>query len=787
VDRDRATFYHRERDEETRRLMSSGTLHVLIVLSPFLLFPVAGWLGARGAPRASLLAVVPAALAAYFAVQLAGVAARGPLLVSVPWAPSLGLSISFYYDGLGLFFATLIAAIGALIVVYGASYLDGHPLAGRFQLALFGFMGSMLGLVLSDNLIALFVFWELTGFTSYFLIGFDHERPRARSAAMQALLVTGAGGLALLAAAVLLWQVGGDPSLSVLRGSGASFARHGMYLPITVLVLLAAFTKSAQFPFHFWLPNAMEAPTPVSGYLHSATMVKAGIYLVARMTPLLGGTPFWTGVTVAVGAATMLGAAYRSLLETDLKRILAYTTISSLGAMMLLLGVGTRLAIVASLVYLLGHACYKGALVLVAGALDHQTGTRDVRTLSGLRHRMPLTATAGVLAAVSMAGVPPLLGFVAKEQLYAGVLGFGAAGVLMPVVLDVAVAASAMLGAAGLNVGAAPFLGSAPSLADAREAAPALWLAPLILAGVSVVVGVAPALLSLPLTLAASAATGESTPVRLALWHGLTPEIALSGVTLALTLLLYQYRATVRQRAWAGSLHAERLYTATLAGLDRLSGRVAPALQSGSLRSYVRVIVVTAVVLLLAAYARSGGLPALQSPTPVRPHEVGVGLMIMLAAIAAARARSTMTAVLSLGTVGYGVALLYILYGAPDLAATQFAVETLTVVLFVLVFYRLRGFDDGASRLSRTRDAIISGAAGASIALLVLVTGASGITSRLADYFVEAAPVLAHGRNVVNVILVDFRGFDTMGEITVLVTVAIGVRALLRIGRERSS
>jgi multicomponent Na+:H+ antiporter subunit A len=767
--------------------MPSDALHVLIVLSPFILLPVAGWLGGRGAAHAKLLAVVPAALATYFAVQLAGVSSRGPLLVSVPWAPSLGLSLSFYYDGLGLFFATLITAIGALIVVYGASYLDGHPLAGRFQLALFGFMGSMLGVVLSDNVIALFVFWELTGFSSYFLIGFDHERAKARAAAMQALLVTGAGGLALLAAAVLLWQTGGDPSLSVLRESGAFLAGHGMYLPIAVLVLLAAFTKSAQFPFHFWLPNAMEAPTPVSGYLHSATMVKAGVYLVARMTPLLGGTPFWMGVIVAVGAVTMLGAAYRSLFETDLKRILAYTTISALGAMMMLLGVGTRTAIVASLVYLLGHACYKGALFLVAGAVDHETGTRDVRVLSGLRHRMPGTATAGLLAAVSMAGIPPLLGFVAKEQFYAGVIGLSAFGVIMPLLLAVAVGASAMLGAAGLSVGAAPFLGPMPRPADAHEAAPSLWLAPLILGSVGVIAGVAPGLMSLPLTLAAGAVTGESTPVHLALWHGLTPEIGLSGLTLLLTLLLYRYRASVRERAWAGSLQAERLYTATLAWLDRLSGRVAPALQSGSLRSYVRVIVLTTIVLLLAAYARSGTLPVLHSRTPVRPHEVGVGMMIMLAAIAAARARSAMAAVLALGTVGYGVALLYILYGAPDLAATQFAVETLTVVLFVLVFYRLRGFDDGASRSSRLRDAIIAGAAGASIALLVLVTGATGITSRLADYLVEASPILAHGRNVVNVMLVDFRAFDTLGEITVLVTVAIGVRALLRIGRERSS
>src|SRR5690606_37499726 len=302
-----------------------------------------------------------------------------------------------HFDGLGLFFALLITGIGTLVVAYAAAYLDGHPHAARFQVVLFAFMGSMLGVVLSDDIITLFVFWELTGFTSYFLIAFDHERSEARRAAMQALLVTGAGGLALLAAGVSIGQVTGETSLSVLRSGAGSLAGSPAYAVLVGLVLFAAFTKSAQFPFHFWLPNAMEAPTPASAYLHSATMVKAGIYLVARMTPLLGGTELWAGVIVTVGALTMLGGAYRSLLETDLKRILAYSTVSSLGVMMLLLGVGTSTAIGAALVYLAAHASYKGALFLVTGAVDHETGTRDVRSLAGLRRAMPRTAVAAGL------------------------------------------------------------------------------------------------------------------------------------------------------------------------------------------------------------------------------------------------------------------------------------------------------------------------------------------------------------------------------------------------------
>ena len=359
----------------------------------------------------------------------------GPFTLSVPWVPSLGLSLSFRLDGLSVLFAMLITGIGTLVVLYATRYLENHPHAGRFQVSLFAFMGSMLGVVLSDNLLALFVFWELTGFTSYLLIGFEHERQEARRAALQALLVTGAGGLALLAAAVLIWQAGGSVSLSTLLANGTSLTGHPMYGPIVGLVLLAAFTKSAQFPFHFWLPNAMQAPTPVSAYLHSATMVKAGVYLIARMTPLLGGSPLWTGVITLVGAMTMVGGAYRAVLETDLKRILAYSTISALGVLMLLLGIGTREAVVAGLTYLLAHACYKGALFLVAGAVEHETGTRDVTGLGGLRRRMPVTAVAALLAAGSMAGVPLFLGFVAKEQFYDTVRHFGQTGMWPGVVL----------------------------------------------------------------------------------------------------------------------------------------------------------------------------------------------------------------------------------------------------------------------------------------------------------------------------------------------------------------
>ncbi len=768
--------------------MVPDIVHVATVLAPFALLPLAGWIGGRRS--AGLLTLIPAALVAYFAYVFDRVQALGPFTAGVPWAPGLGLSLSFHFDGLSLFFATLIAAVGALIVLYASRYIDEG--GGRFQVFLFAFMGSMLGLVLSDNLVSLFVFWELTGFTSYLLIGFAHDRQESRQAAMQALLVTAGGGLALLAASVLIGLAAGTASLSELLASGTTLTTHPWYGAITGLVLLAAFTKSAQFPFHFWLPNAMQAPTPVSAYLHSATMVKAGVYLVARMTPLLGDTPVWTGTLVVTGALTMSGGWYRAVLETDLKRILAYSTISALGVLMVLFGLGAPEAVTAGLVYLLAHACYKGALFLVAGTLEHETGTRDVTALAGLRRAMPKTALAAGLAAASMAGMPLFFGFVAKEQLYASLSQAASVGVWAQLLLAASFAASAFLGAVALTASLGPFIGHPATPAGVHEAPPVLWLAPLALAAAGLVLGSAPGIADAPVTLATAAITGERVPVHLGIWHGLTPTLLLSALTLAASVALFVYRDIVRKRAWPRALRTDRLYTGVLAVLDTLSRRLAPALQSASLRSYVLVVLTTAVVLVgtaLVGTALAEGrvLPRLSRWTPIEVHEVIVALLIAAAAVSAATARSNVAAVLSLGAVGYGVAVLYAFFGAPDLAMTQFAVETLTVVVFVLVFYRLRGFGELSSPLVRVRDALVAGTAGVLVTTLVLFIGASGTTSRLASYFAVTAPTEAHGRNVVNVILVDFRGLDTMGEITVLVTVAVGVRALLLIGRERRS
>jgi multicomponent Na+:H+ antiporter subunit A len=695
-------------------------------------------------------------------------------VIEIAWAPSLGLSLSFNLDGLGLLFALLISAIGALVVLYASAYLENHPRAGRFYASLLAFMGAMLGVALSDNVLTLFVFWELTGFTSFLLIGFEHDREDARSAALQALIVTGGGGLALLAAGVLLIDITGTASLSAMAAHGASIPAHPLYAVVMMLVLGAAFTKSAQVPFHFWLPNAMAAPTPVSAYLHSATMVKAGVYLVARMTPILGGTASWTTVVTAIGGVTMLVGAYRSVQETDLKRILAYSTVSALGLLTMLLGVGTPTAIAAALVYLVAHACYKGALFLVAGAIDHETHTRDVTALSGLRGMMPLTAVAGFAAALSMAGVPLTLGFVAKDGAYDALLRGEMWWLLAAIVV-----ASVLLGLAGLLAGVVPFRGQ-PAV-QVREPAWRIYLPPLLLAVTGVIVGIVPAVINAPLSAAAESIRGEAADLQVAVWHGLSPALALSLLTLVGVAVAYSQRDAIRSRAWRARVGTEQLYGASLSALDAVSRVIGPPLHSASLRSYIMVIVVTTFVIGGTALSTVPDLDAARIET--RLHEVLVVILIIAGAAGAALAKSTMAAVLSLGVVGYGVAMTFLVYGAPDLAMTQFSVETLTVIIYVLVFRHFRTLGELSPRLVRYRDLLFGAANGVLVGGLVLSVSTTETAARLREFFVESAPTLAHGRNIVNVILVDFRGFDTMGEITVLATAAIGVRALLRVGR----
>jgi multicomponent Na+:H+ antiporter subunit A len=582
---------------------------------------------------------------------------------------------------------------------------------------------------------------------------------------------------------VLLADVTGTTSLSAMAEGRAAIVASPLYGAIAGLVLVAAFTKSAQFPFHFWLPNAMEAPTPASAYLHSATMVKAGVYLVARMTPVVGATPLWTTAVTAVGAATMMVGAHRAVQETDLKRILAYSTVSALGVLTMLLGVGTHEAITAALIYLVAHAGYKGALFLVAGAIDHETGTRDVSALGGLRRAMPTTAVAGGAAALSMAGVPLTLGFVGKDGAYEALFGAD----WFPWLLAPMVLASVLLGLAGLIAGILPFYGRQATARATHDAAWPLRLPPLVLAIGGLCAGVVPSALNRPLSSAAAAVAGAPVDASLSVWHGVTPSLLLSVLTLAAIAVAYAVNERVRTWTWKPRFGSEGLYEGALEWLDAASRMIAPPLHSASLRNYVMVIVLSTIVVGGFSLVTHPRLDSAVPHTGVSAHDLLIVGLIISGAIAATLAQSTMAAVLSLGSVGYGVAMMFLSFGAPDLAMTQFSVETLTVLIYVLVFRRFREFGALSPRLVRARDGLIAAGIGLFIGGLLVSIATTETAPALREYFARFGPTLGHGRNIVNVILVDFRAFDTLGEITVLATAAIGVRGLLRLGADGRS
>lgn len=761
---------------------------------------LAGFIAAIAAPfvhRANpkysgyILTLVPLAIFAFLVTYIPDVAAGEVLSRHYRWFPELDIHIGFLVDGLSLTFGLIVSGIGALIVYYGSSYLAGHPKQGRFYSYLLFFMASMLGVVLSDNLITIFIFWELTSISSYLLIGFNHESEKSRNAALQALLVTGGGGLALLTGMIVMGLAGGSFTISELLSQGAVIKAHELYIVLLVLIFWGTFAKSAQFPFHFWLPNAMEAPTPVSAYLHSATMVKAGIYLLARLNPIIGGTEVWKFTLIAFGGVTMVLGAIQALGQTDLKRILAYTTVSALGILVFLIGIGTQLAITAAITFLVVHALYKGALFLVAGAIDHETGTRDVRMLGGLRKKLPYITLAAGLAALSYAGIPPLFGFIGKELIYESTLH---APWISQTLTAIAVLVNMLLVATAILVGVKPFFG--PLLETPKHPHPAplrLWLPPMILAFLGLVLGLFPGLVSETLIgSGANASMNQIFKADLHLWHGFTPSLLLSAITLLGGIFFFYYRRIGRRLDNYLMLHTEyrmeSVYNTVLDNMLRFAGWQTNFFQNGYLRHYILWIVTAMLALGVLALALFVDLGSIRiSFNNMYIYEILIVVVILLAAIFAIRSKSVLGAVASLGITGYGIALIFVFFGAPDLALTQFSIETLTVILLVLVVYKIPRFANYSSAKTKTRDAVISIGIGSFITVLLLVLMSSEPTDTISQYFLDYSYLLAHGRNVVNVILVDFRALDTMGEITVLAIAAVGVITLLklRMGKER--
>ncbi|WP_343701939.1 putative monovalent cation/H+ antiporter subunit A [Chitinophaga sp.] len=737
----------------------------------------------KGKP-AVLTTLLPLSLFVYFLGMLPAVQTQ-PLLFSYRWIPSMGIDLNFKLDGLSLLFSLLITGIGTLVFAYASYYLKGHRYLDRFYCYLSLFMASMLGLVLSDNVMLLFVFWELTSITSFFLIGFNNDDAASRRNSLMALAITGGGGFLLMTGFVLLGSLTGGYSISAMLSSADMLKGHAWYGWVLFFLFGGAFTKSAQFPFHFWLPGAMKAPTPVSAYLHSATMVKAGVYLLARFTPVLGGHPFWNTTLLIAGAITMLYSAWHAIQRTDLKGILAYSTIAALGTLVFLLGVGTAEAMVAVAVFILVHALYKAALFLIAGILDHETGTRDVTILRGLRKVMMPVAVAGMLAALSSAGLPLTFGFIGKDLIYEATLHAQAYGYLLT---GIAVLTNILVLYAGFQAGIRPFAGPLPEgfrsvhLPDLR-----LWVPPLILAALGLLYGIVPALADASLVQPVVQALGAAAPAPLKIWHGFNLVLLLSGVTLAAGFALYFMRNPSARHQLAvdrfAHLSPETLVVQSARGFSRFSTWYTNRLHNGNLRSYIHIIIIFITVLL--AYKLITGVHLYfdirTNVAPITIYDVTVFGIILVAIWKTVSTSSRITAVASMSVVGYCICILFVIYSAPDLAMTQFTIDTLTVVLFVLVLFRLPRFLRINDRKVIVRDSIISGLFGILIAIIALEVMNEPTNKETSRFYAENAYLLAKGKNVVNVMLVDFRGFDTMVEITVLVIAALGVYSLLKL------
>ncbi|MDN3524259.1 putative monovalent cation/H+ antiporter subunit A [Halomonas sabkhae] len=754
----------------------------LAILTGFGLACMAPWLHRwLGRYTPLMMALWPMFIAGWLVLQWPVVLGGEPVLLEWAWVPALDISLNFYLDGLAWLFAMLISVVGALVLVYTGEYLKGERDLPRFLVIISAFMTSMLGLVLADNLVTLFVFWELTSITSYLLIGFHHQDPVARRSAQQGLFVTVGGGLALLAGLVMLAQAGGSWSLAALTQSGEQLVGHELYTPILICVLLGAFTKSAQFPFHFWLPNAMAAPTPVSAYLHSATMVKAGVYLLARLHPALGDTLLWEMTLSLVGALTMATGALLAIRETHVKKLLAYSTVMALGTLTMLLGIGTRDALVAFVVFLLAHSLYKGALFMVAGILDHATGTKDVTAMGGLRSAMPRTAAVACVAALSLAGLPPLLGFVGKELMLTSLLGALPYGGL---VLALAFTGAFLTLAVAAIVALRPFFGPVRDTPVTPHEAPlGMLVGPALLAGLSLLFGLLPGLLD-GLVAVTVSGLGVSEPgVHLALWHGLNPALGLSLVSLVLGTLVFFCWGRVRHalaRFDPVMRHGpEWGYERLMAGLVKLAEWQTRWLQNGHVRHYLAMTLLVLMGLVgHALFLRHRFV--IDVGVDAYFHEVVVAGLMAAAALTACLMRSRLAAVAAVGIMGFCIALTFVLFSAPDLAITQLLVETLTVVLLVLVLFRLPRFTRLSTPVERWRDVLVAGSFGLLMALFMLSVLTADALPRISDYMVANSQPLGHGHNIVNVILVDFRALDTLGEMFVLALAAIGVQAMLR-------
>lgn len=745
--------------------------------------PLAARLIGRGA--GFVIALLPAGLLAAF-VSMAPIVERGWVRgQGFVWASTLGFDLTFRLDGFSFLFCLLVTGIGALVIVYAGGYLTGKPRAERtrfFTLILL-FMTAMLGTVLAENLLVLVVFWEATSILSFLLVGFDGRSARSRRAALMALQVTAFGGLALLAAVIMIGEVLGTYSMAAAVREADVLAASPLGGAIVACILIAAFTKSAQFPFHFWLPNAMQAPTPASAFLHSATMVKLGVYLLARFEPVFAATSWGRTVVITVACVTMLLAALQALRAENFKSALAYSTIASLGILVLLVGLDGPAATVAMVGFLLAHALYKAALFFCAGSVLHATGLSNLRAMGGLVRFLPLTALACVGASLSMAGIPPFIGFISKEFLFQAQLE--SSWELGPLAIAVIVNA-AMVGVAGVITLRPFFLGHGKVVETKHGDSFSLVAPPLLLALAGLTISLDPEWITrVALRPAVAAVYGQAVEVDLSVWHGITPMLLLSIVVVTVGALIVRYWTVIhlrlRNRRWLETLAIERLWEHSLRRLIYGSRALTAWLQHGDLRRYLLTVIVGVAGLIVWAVVAAGAMPRLPQWGAIRFDAAFVALIGFAGAFAAARASSLLVGMIAVGLTGFAVAITFLMNGAPDLALTQFSVEALIVVLLTALLLAVP-LAAPATRpaAARRSDAIVATLVAALLFLAIVDMASSPHKSAASAFFGEMSYLAAKGHNVVNVILVDFRAFDTLGETMVIAMAAVLARGLLK-------
>jgi multicomponent Na+:H+ antiporter subunit A len=765
-----------------------------------------------------LVLPLPILLFVYFLTFLPTTMSGKSLIEMISWIPTLGINFTAKVDGLGLLFSLLITGMGALVVLYSIYYLEKKKeKLNSFYVYLLLFMGAMLGVVLSENLIVMYAFWELTSFSSFLLIGYWYERDKSRYGAQKSMLITVFGGLAMLGGIILLYIMTGTFNFTEVMSQANGIFNHVLFVPALLCILLGAFTKSAQFPFYIWLPDAMEAPTPVSAYLHSATMVKAGIYLVARFTPVFGEHSLWFWLVSGVGILTLIWGSIFAVKQTDLKAILAFSTVSQLGLIMSLLGVGAAalhydfldeniftVAVTAAIFHLINHATFKGSLFMTAGIVDHETGTRDIRKLGGLMHFMPITFTISIIGAFSMAGLPPFNGFLSKEMFFTAmvhvtemdIFNLETWGILFPVLAWIA---SIFTFVYSMIVVFKPFIGKyQPEKLEKKphEASIGLLISPVILVSLVIIFGFFPNLLSDSLISPAMASilpsllgNGEEFMVHISFWHGPTIELFMTLGVIILGIGLYKTYPKWGKiyQAIPDKLALNRFYDFLLEGAQSVSYKLTNTYMNGSIRAYLVYIFTFFIFILVTTLITKNAFTFDTSNiSSVGVYEVVLAILVVLGSICILFAKSRMTSIILLGSVGYTVSLFYVLFRAPDLALTQLVIETISVALFLVCFYHLPKLRKYETRMRfKLTNALISVGVGAVVTLIALSAHSSKLFDSISQYYVENTYKKAAGKNMVNVILVDFRGFDTLFEITVLAIASLGIFGMIKLRLNR--